>query len=128
MLTPPAGFGDDDVVRALGDGWGRAAVSVEHRPDGFGSHHWEVVDRDGVRWFVTVDVLEPIDVDAEARLRAALGAAAALRTGGITSVIAPVPTVMGEVLLVADGAGDRVAVACYPFVDGEHFDWGHPMT
>jgi spectinomycin phosphotransferase/16S rRNA (guanine(1405)-N(7))-methyltransferase len=95
---------------------------------GFGSHHWELVDGGGTRWFVTVDDLhakryaagEPLD-RAYQRLRAALGTAVALRAQGLDFVVAPAPTVDGAPLSRVDG---RFAAALYEFVDGESFPWG----
>lgn len=128
MLTPPEGLSDDALVRVLGNGWGVAVASIDYRPLGFGSHHWEVMDGDGARWFVTVDDLdgnrrsasEP-EGSAFGRLRAALATAGDLRASGATFVVAPVPTRAGEPLMPVE---PRFGVALYPFVDGQSFSWG----
>lgn len=88
MLTPPVALPEDELVSALARGWQLAVASMAYRPVGFGSHHWEVTDAAGTRWFVTVDELEakrcwlgePLDA-AFGRLRASLAAARDLRDG-----------------------------------------------
>ncbi|TQS44023.1 phosphotransferase [Cryptosporangium phraense] len=131
MLTPPRDLSEPTLRAALRTGWGVTPVTLAYRPVGFGSHHWEAAGADGVRLFVTVDDLrtrrmrtgEPLDL-AYDRLRAALSAARALRAAGRDFVVAPQPSSDGGPLT---RAGDPFAVAVYPFVDGERFDWG-PFT
>ena len=128
MLTPPDGLSADALVRVLGDGWGVAVASIDYRAVGWGSHHWEVGDADGGRWFLTVDDLdqkrqsmsEPQGA-AFGRLRAALATARGLRDSGATYVVAPIPARSGEPLLRTDG---RFGVALYPYVDGQSYSWG----
>lgn len=127
MLTPPDGLTSDVLARVLSDGWGLAVTSIDYRDVGFGSHHWEVVGADAIRWFVTADELdgkqsatEP-DGAAAGRLRAALATALDLRDGGAAFVIAPVRTRAGEPLMLTDR---RVGIALYPYVDGQSFSWG----
>jgi hypothetical protein len=127
VRTPPDGLPEDSLVPVLARHWGVAAAAVAYRPVGWGSHHWEVASADGTRWFVTADDLEvkrraldePLDV-AFGQLRAALAAAVALRAGGASFVVAPVPARDGAPLVRAN---DRFAVALYPFVDGQSFEW-----
>ncbi len=127
MLTPPDGLPDDALVRVIRDRWGLAVAEVEYRAVGFGSHHWEVVDADGIRWFVTVDELdrrrrsvsEPEDAAFD-RLRAALATAKDLRDSGATFVVAPISTRAGEPVVRTDR---RFAVALYPYVDGQSYSW-----
>jgi spectinomycin phosphotransferase/16S rRNA (guanine(1405)-N(7))-methyltransferase len=95
---------------------------------GWGSHHWDVRDEAGGRWFVTVDELENKRVsgaesvgDGFARLRASLRSAVALREAGCAFVVAPVPADGGE---PAVAFGGRFAVAVYPFVEVERSGWG----
>ena len=132
MLSPPDDLPFDRLVSVLAGEWGLAVASIDYRPVGFGSHHWEIADAAGARWFVTVDELdskrhsraEPIDA-AFGRLRAALAAAGELRDSGGEFVVAPVPTLAGEPLA---RAGDRFAVALYTFVRGRSFGWGEFAT
>lgn len=120
------------LLPVLAGGWRVAAASMTYRPVGFGSHHWEIVDTAGVRWFVTGDELDvkrhsPAEPLASAfdRLRDALAAATALREQGHRFVVAPVPTTDGQPLV---RAGHRFGVAVYPFVDGQRFGWGEFST
>jgi spectinomycin phosphotransferase/16S rRNA (guanine(1405)-N(7))-methyltransferase len=132
VLTPPDDLPEHLLVSVLAGGWRMAAVSITYRPVGFGSHHWEIVDATGGRWFATADELdvkrhsprEPLTA-ALGRLRGALAAATALRDLGHGFVVAPVPTTDGEPLV---RAGDWFGVALYPFVDGQSFPWGDFAT
>jgi spectinomycin phosphotransferase/16S rRNA (guanine(1405)-N(7))-methyltransferase len=116
------------VAAALAAGWRLSAASVGYRPVGFGSHHWEVADAAGGRWFATADDLrhkqanlaEPLDRAFE-RLRAALGAAVDLRACGRPFVVAPVPALDGEPVV---RPWREFAIALYPFADGQSFGWG----
>ena len=128
MKIRPPDLPEDLLAAALARGWGVTVASMTYRPVGFGSHHWEVLDAAGTRWFVTADELEnkrhwlgePLAA-AFGRLRAALAAATDLRDCGAAFVVAPVLTVDGEPLARAH---DRFGVALYPFVDGQSFEWG----
>jgi spectinomycin phosphotransferase/16S rRNA (guanine(1405)-N(7))-methyltransferase len=128
MLTPPDGLPEEALAGALVRGWGLTVASMAYGPVGFGSHHWEVLDGDGGRWFITADDLatrrrcsdEPPGA-AYGRLRASLAAAAGLRDHGRRYVVAPMSTLDGEPLVLV---ADRFGVAVYPFVDGASFDWG----
>jgi len=132
VLAPPDGLSEDVLVSVLATAWGVSAASMVYRPVGFGSHHWEVVDAGGGRWFLTVDDLvvkrhsrrEPLGVAFD-RLRAALAAAGDLRDSGAGFVVAPVPTDGGAPLARPH---DRFGVALYPFVDGRSFTWGEFST
>jgi hypothetical protein len=120
------------LTSALARHWGVSVSEMSYLPVGFGSHHWEVVDSTGARWFVTADDLEtkrrsadePLDTAYE-RLRAALVTASRLRDGGRRFVVAPVHTGEGEPLA---RPADRFAVALYPLVDGRSFSWGQFAT
>jgi spectinomycin phosphotransferase len=128
VLTPPPQLSDDVLIDVLARQWDLAVASLSYRPVGFGSHHWEVVEVNGTRWFVTVDDLEPKrtgdgePVDAAFdRLAASLATAIELRKSGRRFVAAPIPTRRGEPVARVDG---RFAVALYPFIDGQSFTWG----
>ncbi|UWP81927.1 aminoglycoside phosphotransferase family protein [Dactylosporangium fulvum] len=114
MLTPPRGLPDDALSSLLVREWGLTVKSLTYRAVGFGSHHWELVDTSGSRWFVTVD--EPADAD---KLHASLSVAVDLRATGHTFAVAPIPTVGNQPML----RHGPFAVAVYPFVDGTSFDW-----
>jgi aminoglycoside phosphotransferase (APT) family kinase protein len=128
MLTPPVGLPEAALAPMLERWWGMAAASVKYQAVGWGSHHWEVTDTAGRRWYLTVDELEskrlsarePLTAGFE-RLRAALAAARDLQACGAAFVVAPVATADGAPLArVSDGFG----AAVYPFVDGQRFEWG----
>ena len=128
MLTVPGDLDESALTSALRGGWKINADSMSYLPVGWGSHHWDVPDRAGMRWFVTVDELETKRVsndesvaDGFARLRASLRTAVALRNAGCEFVVAPVPARDGE---PAVRVGERFATAVYPFVDGRSGQWG----
>ena len=127
MLTPPDGLPEAELVRALERWWGLAVASMTYRPVGWGSHHWEVTDTAGRRWFVTVDELEDKRLSQSeslaagfGRLRASLAAARDLQACGRTFVVAPLPAGDGQPLA---RVSDRFGVALYPFIDGQSFEW-----
>ena len=128
MLVPPDDLPEAALVSALRRSWGMTVSSMEYRAVGWGSHHWEVVDAAGSRCFVTADDLDKrrrLDGEPRAaalgRLRASLAAARDLRDCGRSFVVAPVPAGDGEPLA---RVGDRFAVALYPFIEGQSFEWG----
>jgi spectinomycin phosphotransferase len=127
VFTPPADLPEKLLRAALETGWSLRVESLEYRPVGFGSHHWELAEAAGGRRFVTVDDLrtrrlsagEPLAA-AYDRLRASLATALALKAAGRDFVVAPLPLPDGEPLA---RLGDVFTVAVYPFVAGESFDW-----
>jgi hypothetical protein len=132
VLSPPDDLAQDVLASALGSGWGITAASMTYRAVGFGSHHWEVIDTAGTRWFVNADELttrrNSVDESLEAafdRLRACLAAATDLVDCGRTFVVAPLPAADGEPLVRAN---DQFGVAVYPFVEGQSFEWGEFAT
>ena len=76
MLTPPAGLPEAALRPVLERCWGIRARSVQYRPVGWGSHHWEVSAEAGSRWFVTADDLENKRMSQAEPLTAGLPAAA----------------------------------------------------
>jgi len=128
VLTSPGDLPETALAEALAAGWGVRVTALNYLPVGWGSHHWDAVDRDGSRWFITVDELENKRVRADeslddgfARLRASLRSAAALRKAGCEFVIAPVAANDAEHVL---RFGARFAVAVYRFTEGRTFRWG----
>jgi spectinomycin phosphotransferase len=128
----PEGITERAVARALADGWGLAAWTLEYAPVGGGSYHWVATgDTPGERRFVTVDDLDDKGWLGRTRpavlagLRTAMDAAATLRRqAGLGFVVAPEPASTGETVRPA---GDRHAVAVFPFLTGTAFDWGEPL-
>jgi spectinomycin phosphotransferase/16S rRNA (guanine(1405)-N(7))-methyltransferase len=129
VLKPPDDLPDEVLATVLADAWNLSVDWLTYRPLGWGSHHWEVRDRDGGRWFATVDelankrlsVAEPLSLAFD-RLRASLATAIDLRASGCAFVVAPVSTSAGEPVV---RTRDRFGVAIYPYVDGQSFEWGH---
>lgn len=127
MFTRPADFADSRLAEALQSGWDLRPSALEYAPVGFGSYHWRVLAA-GEQWFVTVDDLqskgryetEPLERPRR-RVSAALATVRLLKDVGLKFVVAPVPTVTGEVL---QPVGGRYAVALYPHVEGESHNWG----
>ncbi len=128
MITAPDGLSEGMLSSVLSTHWRLDAATVTYRAVGFGSHHWEVTDTAGERWFATADELrnkrvsasESLDV-AFGRLRHALAAAVELRASGFCFVVAPIAARDGAPVV---RAADDFAVALYPFVAGQSFEWG----
>lgn len=127
MRTRPSDLSDDEVAAALADGWGIAATSTVYQPVGFGSHHWDVRDTSGQRWFVTVDDLPtcirlPGDTadDAYARLAGAFGTAYRLGRRGLPFVLPPVarPCSPSDGPDVITRLTPRYSLVVHPYVDG----------
>src|SRR5215204_3129898 len=67
MRSAPTDLLPATLEAALADGWGLRAASMAYVPEGGGSHHWRVVDRQGQTRFVTVDDLDDKDWLADTR-------------------------------------------------------------
>jgi spectinomycin phosphotransferase len=117
VRTPPTDLPVSALRHAVEAGWSLQAATLEYRPVGFGSHHWELTDTSGDRRFVTVDDVRTRGFDS---VRAPLAAAQALRATGRDFVVAPLPSRDGAPVI---RLGDAYALAVYPFVAGESFDW-----
>ncbi|HXZ74541.1 MAG TPA: phosphotransferase [Streptosporangiaceae bacterium] len=131
MRSPPADLVPQRLGRALAEGWGLHAASIEHVPEGGGSYHWKLIGRDGQLHFVTVDDLDDKDWLGDTRgavfggLGRALGTAAALRyEEGLEFVVAPVAARDGELLRRLD---DRYSICVFPFLGGRSYRFG-PYT
>jgi aminoglycoside phosphotransferase (APT) family kinase protein len=128
MLTSPGQLSDAALAQALGAGWGITPATMEYRPVGFGSHHWEVTAGRELRWFVTVDDLaarlrssaDSLDA-AYGRLSSALRTARAIYEAGAVFVVAPARAADGDVVR---RIGESYAVAVYPYVDGRSRQFG----
>lgn len=128
MLPAPADLDEGALADVLGRAWGIDAAEMTYWPVGWGSHHWDVTDGVGRRWFFTVDELETKRLsgsdslgDGFARLRASLRSAVNLLDAGCDFVVAPLPC--GD-RKPAVRFGARFALAVYPFVDGQRLTWG----
>jgi len=131
MFTRPEDLPDSVLAEVLHSGWGMTPGSLEYLAVGFGSHHWRA-NIGAEAWFVTVDDLgtrirsagDPFD-DAYRQLRAALLTARAVYDGGAAFVVAPIPTIGGDVVR---RLGDRYAVAVYPYVNGRLHAFAEPLA
>jgi hypothetical protein len=113
MRSAPSDLGPDEVAAAVAAHWPIHPTAVEHAPIGFGSHHWHLTDRDGVRWFVTGDAVAD-DPERLHRLTAAITTTYALRhRAGLSFVAAPVLRSDGRLLAVRG----RYALAVYPHLE-----------
>jgi len=119
------------VIEALNTNWKLNVDALTFVPKGAGAHHWLATAGDGRRWFVTGDDLDTkpwFGPDRESvllGLNAAYGAANNLReSGGLTFVVAPVPTRAGEPTVRLDA---RHTVTVLPFVDGASGQWGESL-
>ena len=130
MLSPPKGLTEEALAVTLARGWGIEVAGLEYRAVGFGSHHWEVVEAGGTRWFVTVDDLaqrrnsgSETYPQVRARLAASIGAARALKNAStdFEFIVAPIPSLDGAALLPV---GEGFTVSVYPLLEGESFNWG----
>jgi len=130
MLAPPKGLTEEALAMTLARGWGIEVAGLDYRAVGFGSHHWEVVEAGGGRWFVTVDDLaqrrtaeHETNAQVQTRLSASIGAARVLRNASTQYefIVAPVPSLDGAVLL---SVGEGFCTAVYPLMEGESFGWG----
>ena len=99
-MTPPADFPSALVASALGELWGICVAEIRHAAVGFGSHHWNVVDVDGLRWFATLDDYAGDSAAAErgGALGSAFRSARALADSGLPFVVAPHPGRGGAVV------------------------------
>src|SRR5260221_9305772 len=128
MLNPPRGITNNALKDLLATGWDLEARDLTYAPLGFGTHHWDVRDSTGARWFLNVDELEarrlrsnePLSAPL-ARLRAALSVPRSLRDHGMDFAVAPVPDRNGDLMVAF---APQLAASLYPYVvDGESFKW-----
>ena len=118
---PPAGVDDRQLSRALEEHWGLAPARLGYLPVGFGDHHWELTDRTGRRWFVTVAELARAwrgtgPAAGYADLRAAMDTVVALAGAGLEFAVAPVPTAGGRALAPL---GPAHAITVFPYLAGD---------
>ena len=113
---------DSDVAAALARQWALTVQDMSYLPVGFGGYHWLAVDQTGSRWFVTVsDLATPWVPD----LPAAMQTAAWLATeAGLEFVVAPVPTMAGQVVGSVDS---RHALTLFPYLDAAPSSFEDPI-
>lgn len=128
MRSPPPDLVPQQLEAVLAEGWGLHAVSLEHLPEGGGSHHWTLTDGDGQRHFVTVDDLDNKYWIGRSRekvrdglCRAYLTAAALRDEAGLQFVMAPIAALDRRPLRRLD---DRYTVSVFPFLAGRSHPFG----
>jgi hypothetical protein len=124
VFTKPDDLDAETIADELATRWSFAAIELVYQPVGFGSHHWLAVARTGDTRFLSVDDLRSNSVStpdgttnaAFARLERALRSASALREeADLDFVVAPLPSVHGDVLARLD---ERYSIAVYPYLTG----------
>jgi spectinomycin phosphotransferase len=121
MFTRPDDLSDEQIRAELSGRWDFAAETLSYLPVGFGSHHWLAVDTADRQLFLTVHDLRHLlhsrlDTTQAAfgRLETAFGCALALRhDSNLEFVIAPVPTVNGEVVR---RLSEGYSLAAFPYL------------
>ncbi len=129
MQHPPDDIGERELARVLAAGWGLPPAGLRYAALGFGDHHWELTDRSGGRWFVTVAALAggwrgTGPAEGLADLRATLGTVTALHQAGLEFAVAPVPTRGGQPLVPL---GSGYAVTLFPWLDGAAGEFGEEL-
>ena len=131
MRDRPAGVGDRDLSDAVAHGWQIGVAAAEYAPVGGGSYHWIVRDREGPRWFATVDDLDQKrwlggtrDAVAEG-LATAMEMAVALRhEARLPFVLAPIRARNGAAVVRLSYA---YAVAVFPYLHGATGRFGQKL-
>jgi spectinomycin phosphotransferase len=106
VFTRPDDLTEGQIRAELAASWDFAAQTLSYLPVGFGSHHWQATDAAGRQLFLIVHDLphmlhSRLDTAEAAvgRLETAFGCALSLRRdANLEFVIAPVPTISGEVV------------------------------
>jgi spectinomycin phosphotransferase len=132
MRDRPEGLSEDDLGRALAEGWGIRAAGLDYAPVGAGSYHWVADTPGGDRWFVTVDDLDGKEWLGRTRPAVFEGLWKALKTSyvlrfhaGLEFVVAPVPAGDGQLVRRFHS---RYAGAVYPLIDGVSGEFGEPLA
>jgi hypothetical protein len=106
VFTRPDDLTEGQIRSELEASWNFAAETLSYLPVGFGSHHWRAADAAGRQLFLIVHDLphmlhSRLDTAEAAfgRLETAFGCALSLRRdANLEFVIAPIPTVSGNVV------------------------------
>lgn len=110
------------ISAALEFHWAITARSIEYAPVGFGSYHWIATQPNGRRWFITADRVGAEAGDSRespdpyGNLHAAYSTAAALRSGGLSFVVAPVPDKSRQIVRRLE---PEWAMAVFEYIEGE---------
>ena len=123
MFTRPDDLTEGQIRAELAAGWSFAAETLSYLPVGFGGHHWRAADSAGRQLFLTAHDLphmlhSGLDTAEAAfgRLETAVGCALSLRRdANLEFVIAPIPTLSGQVVRRLSG---RYSLAACPYLTG----------
>ena len=121
MFTRPDDLTDGQIRAELAASWNFAAVTLSYLPVGFGCHHWRAADTAGRQLFLIAHDLphmlhSRLDTAEAAfgRLGTAFGCALSLRRdANLEFVIAPIPTVSGQVVR---RLSERYSLAACPYL------------
>jgi spectinomycin phosphotransferase len=121
VFTRPEDLPEGQIRAELAASWNFAAETLSYLPVGFGSHHWRAADAAGRQLFLIVHDLphmlhSRLDTAEAAfgRLERAFGCALSLRRdAGLEFVIAPIPTISGQVVRRLPG---RYSLAACPYL------------
>jgi spectinomycin phosphotransferase len=131
MRASTADIDDGQLVTALAQRWRVDVESLAYQTVGGGSYHWLVRLQNGDQYFLTADDLDNkpwLGRDREAAfagLRSAFTTARALHDRGLDFVVAPIPSVRGDVLHRLD---QRYSLAVFPFVAGRAGEFGQKVS
>jgi hypothetical protein len=129
VFTRPTGIAEEQIRAELAASWNFGTETLSYLPVGFGSYHWRATDAAGRQLFLVahdlLDMLKSRLDTAEAafgRMATAFGCALSLRRNeNLEFVIAPVPTVSGEIVRRLSG---RYSLAVCPYLtDCEPWRW-----
>jgi spectinomycin phosphotransferase len=123
VFTRPDDLSEGQIRAELAAGWNFAAETLSYLPVGFGAHHWCAADTAGRQLFLIVHDLphmlhSRLDTVQAAfgRLERAFGCAVSLRRdANLEFVIAPLPTLSGQVVRRVSG---RYSLAACPYLTG----------
>lgn len=121
VFTRPEDLTEGQIRAELAANWSFAAETLSYLPVGFGSHHWRATDVAGRQLFLVVHDLphmlhSRLDTAEAAfgRLERAFGCALSLRRdANLEFVIAPIPTVSGQVVR---RLSERYSLAACPYL------------
>jgi spectinomycin phosphotransferase len=121
VFTRPTGIAEEQIRAEPAASWNFGTETLSYLPVGFGSYHWRATDAAGRQLFLVAhDLLDMLNSrldTAEAsfgRLATAFGCALSLRRDeNLEFVIAPVPTVSGEIVRRLSG---RYSLAVCPYL------------
>lgn len=130
MRSLPRSLDEGDLIAAL-TAWRLHPKALDYAAVGGGSYHWVARERDGARYFITVDDLSvkpwlgPDRDSAFVGLRASMDSALLLRKAGLEFVVAPLAATGGDTVRRIN---QQYSLAVFPFVDGHAGGWDSELT